>query len=352
MTKGLVIYAINIHEGGGKTLLAELIRAMPKELQITLFLDARVDLGFPPNHFQVNRIQPSLLSRFSAELALYSKVKKDDLILCFGNLPPILKLSGYTVLFLQNRFLVDKVSLASIPIRTKLRIHLERLWVSLMLSNVDSVIVQTPSMKRLVTNIIKSKLIPIKVLPFLGSENDIPCNADKALEVISSKVFVYVASGYQHKNHKTLFEAWCLLANEGIYPCLHLTLNPTKFPALIKEWDELVKERGLNIINWGELDREGITKLYAKSTALVYPSLVESLGLPLLEARAAGLDVIASELDFVRDVLNPIESFDPLSAISISRAVKRYLGISEENLSLFSPHEFITSMMSLNEVNN
>lgn len=352
MAKSLVIYAINVHEGGGKKLLIELIRAIPNELQITLFLDARVDLGFVPNYFQVKRIKPSLLSRFSAELVLYWRVRKSDLVLCFGNLPPIFKLSGYTILFLQNRFLVDRVSLESIPIKTRIRIHLERLWVSLRITNIDAVIVQTPSMKRLVKNLIKSKLIPIKILPFLGGENKVACSVGNLSEDISSKVFLYVASGWQHKNHKTLIEAWCLLADEGIYPCLHLTINPTKFPALINEQNELAQTKGLNINNWGELDGDGIRRLYVQSSALIFPSLVESLGLPLLEARLVGLDVIASELDFVRDVLNPVESFNPLSAISIARAVKRYLGISEESLPLISPREFINSIMSLNEVND
>ncbi len=60
-------------------------------------------------------------------------------------------------------------------------------------------------------------------------------------------------------------------------------------------------------------------------TALIFPSKTESLGLPLIEAASAGLPIIASELDFVRDVCVPNETFDPYSSTSISRAVKRLL---------------------------
>ena len=53
----------------------------------------------------------------------------------------------------------------------------------------------------------------------------------------------------------------------------------------------------------------------------------ESLGLPLLEAKECNLSIIASELDYVRDVCEPNFTFNPLSPFSIAHAVKRYLKI-------------------------
>ena len=172
MIRSLIIYAVNIHEGGGKTLLSDLIKVIPQELSITLFVDARFDLAIVPKTFKVIEINPSVIGRLSAEIKLYLKVKKDDLILCFGNLPPIFKLTGHTILYCQNRFLVDKISLTSSPIKTRMRIAVERVWLSLMISNVDSIIVQTPSMRQLVEKIVKSKLIPIRILPFINNRNN------------------------------------------------------------------------------------------------------------------------------------------------------------------------------------
>ena len=40
------------------------------------------------------------------------------------------------------------------------------------------------------------------------------------------------------------------------------------------------------------------------------------------------LPIPASELDYVRDVVNPVETFDAGSAVSIARAVRRFLGCS------------------------
>ena len=46
---------------------------------------------------------------------------------------------------------------------------------------------------------------------------------------------------------------------------------------------------------------------------------------PLSRAMAGG-----SRMDYVRDILDPVETFDPNSAKSISRSVKRFLKIKEK----------------------
>ena len=141
--------------------------------------------------------------------------------------------------------------------------------------------------------------------------------------------FIYVADGNQHKNHLKLIEAWKKLSYQGIKPSLALTVSP-KFTHLFNLLKDLAADEDLKIFNLEELSRHEISNLYRSSKALIYPSLSESLGLPLIEASKFNIPIIASELDFVRDSCDPIETFDPHSALSISRAVKRYLGIKSE----------------------
>jgi glycosyltransferase involved in cell wall biosynthesis len=85
--------------------------------------------------------------------------------------------------------------------------------------------------------------------------------------------------------------------------------------------------------------------MYNQVGALIYPSTFESFGLPLIEARQAGLPVLASELDYVRDILDPEQVFDPESAISIARAVKRFIAIDEPPLSLQDAAGFIKHIL-------
>ena len=96
----------------------------------------------------------------------------------------------------------------------------------------------------------------------------------------------------------------------------------------------------------GNLKQDQISLLYDRASALIYPSTFESLGIPLIEANQAGLPILASELDYVRDVLDPDQTFDPNSDISVARAVKRYLGIAEEPLPLQDANGFMDYILS------
>ena len=160
-----------------------------------------------------------------------------------------------------------------------------------------------------------------------------------------NNTFLYVSSDDPHKNHKKLIEAWCLLSEEDIYPKLILTIdkNTSLHSSIIKK----VEKNSLNIDIFPNLERLKILNLYKQSTALIFPSFFESYGLPLVEANHYDLPVIASELDFVRDILDPVETFDPNSSKSISRSVKRFLKIKEKKTEVVKPEVFIKSVINL-----
>ena len=81
-----------------------------------LLVDERMALlDSASKNSQVKLVKPSVKDRFSAELLLYKSVGPEDVVLCFGNLPPLFKLRGYTVVFVQNRYLIEDVSLSGFP---------------------------------------------------------------------------------------------------------------------------------------------------------------------------------------------------------------------------------------------
>ena len=147
-------------------------------------------------------------------------------------------------------------------------------------------------------------------------------------------------------NHRLLIEAWCQLAREGYFPSLWLTLDE-KINADLCLWINQKKtQAGLRIENLGGRSHDEIKRLYTQAKALIYPSTFESFGIPLIEARQAGLAVLASELDFVRDVLDPEEVFDPQSSVSIARAVKRFMGWDEKALPLLDATAFLQTLLN------
>lgn len=300
------------------------------------------------SNVHITLVKPSILQRFLAEIKLLNNVKKNDFVLCFGNLPPLFKVSGFTVLFLQNRYLIDDISLKAFPLRTRLRLYVERWWLIRKVANVDKIIVQTQTMKRLLEVKLK-QFFPIQILPFVDKLDGYARRLDGGTaNRFSTFDFIYVASGEPHKNHRTLIKAWCLLAKERLFPSLCLTLDKARFSELCFFIDEMRHQHDLNIVNVGVLTHTEVLALYEKSMAAIYPSQFESFGLPLIEARQAGLPVLASELDFVRDVLDPDQVFDPNSPTSIARAVKRFKGLDEPPLPLLDATQFLASILKRN----
>jgi len=156
--------------------------------------------------------------------------------------------------------------------------------------------------------------------------------------------FVYVATGDAHKNHEHLLDAWLLLEEAGLFPSLVLTVGAEN-AKLLGRLEHLCAASRLRIENLGELSREQVLDLYTHARALIYPSTLESFGLPLLEAAACGLPIVASELDYVRDLVEPVETFDAGSAVSIARAVRRFLECPEPPVALMTASGFLERIL-------
>jgi glycosyltransferase involved in cell wall biosynthesis len=346
----LIVNATNIHVGGGKSLLLALLAAMPNNIKVVTLLDARLELPFDiPKNLRTFRVVPTVGARYAAEKKLVKLTQPDDLVLCFGNLPPLFKLAGHVAVFLQNRYLIDGVSLKRFSWKTRLRLHCERLWLICTTHNVNEFIVQTPSMYRILTESGIVRGLRTHILPFSNIRQGYHRSCNTRTPKSPMPIFIYVASGEPHKNHRNLIEAWCLLAKEGFFPGLKLTLAQEANQDLCN-WLQRKKDVfQIDVENLGMLSYSQVKEQYASAQALIFPSNFESFGLPLIEARQAGLAVLASELDYVRDVIDPEESFDPTSPISIALAVKRFLGIASDPLPLLDAHAFLDSILKLNK---
>ena len=323
-----------------------LLEVLPENLELVALLDTRMKTPENmPERMQIRRIQPTVIQRLKAEWWLARNVKKEDVVLCFGNLPPLFRLKGHTLVFLQNKYLVDRVGLAGFPVKTRLRISAERLWFFLKSKHANEFIVQTPSMKAILVSRLKTN-VPVHILPFVRNVDGYTRAATKKESDKNTRYdFLYVASGDPHKNHRRLVEAWCLLASEGLFPSLCLTISEKDSADLCLWINEKKKQHGLRLENLGVLTHEQMKQLYSQVRALIYPSTFEAFGLPLIEARQAGLAVLAAEMDYVRDLLDPEQSFNPSSKQSIARAVKRHMGINKQPLVLMNATDFIKHVM-------
>lgn len=320
----VVLYAPNVHTGGGFVLLQALLEAWPRNEPLQLFLDARVQTRITiPDSASVYWVKPRALARFRGEVAVRRAAAHTAKLFCFHGLPPLFPSRAQIVVFLQNRNYLGGVALSQFSWKTRLRLLFERSIGRLMRHRVAEYVVQTPTMRREVLAWFgdSAEVPPVRIAPFVS---EMPVPSDGPSDSSRRWDFLYVADGVAHKNHRRLIEAWRLLAQDGLCPSLALTLG-ARDAALARELLDVAARHGLRVENFGELSREDMAGLYAQAGALVFPSFGESFGLPLLEAASAGLPIVAAELDYVRDVCKPSQTFDPTSATSIARAVRRHM---------------------------
>jgi glycosyltransferase involved in cell wall biosynthesis len=179
-------------------------------------------------------------------------------------------------------------------------------------------------MKNLLIEWLDGRRVDIRIIPFMPSGVLQDCyKSNPHKDYYDKNKFIYVASGLPHKNHINLLLAWVYLAKLGFYPELTLTIDK-KHTELIAKLNYYRGEFGIKICNVGLVNHDQIFDLYKAHSALIYPSISESFGLPLLEAKLISMDIIAGELDYVRDICSPVETFNPESHISIAKAIMRY----------------------------
>ncbi len=130
----------------------------------------------------------------------------------------------------------------------------------------------------------------------------------------------------RNKNVARLLQAFAKLVAKGIAHALVCTGHASG-PEMARR-QKLVRE--LNLIGKvffpGCVPQEDLSKIYAASSVVVYVSLYEGFGLPLLEAMACGVPVVASCTSSIPEVTQEAAFLvDPYDAEAIAEATARVL---------------------------
>lgn len=162
-------------------------------------------------------------------------------------------------------------------------------------------------------------------------------------------VVLYVARFYPHKNHKAVFDVARLVNAER--KMAHFVMVGSHGP-LLEDLQERVRHNPDVSILTGVDD---VASIMAASDLFFFPSLHEGFGIVALEAQAAGLPVIASDLPSIREVLMPSlwpMMFHPPSDLEkAARDIRRLLCDEALRHQLMqSRHEWISSFEIQNSV--
>jgi glycosyltransferase involved in cell wall biosynthesis len=135
---------------------------------------------------------------------------------------------------------------------------------------------------------------------------------------------IYPANYWIHKNHDTLLRAlqWLKTGKELKINAVFTGYDvPNGYPLAQK-----VSEYGLDeqVYPVGYFTVEEMAYLYSKATMLVFPSLFEGFGIPLVEAMAAGCPVVAANVTSLPETgAEAAEYFDPTSPESIGLVIEK-----------------------------
>lgn len=255
------------------------------------------------NHSWLRRIY---MDRMGWKRILLKKGVKPDLIISFQDTAMVTKLPQILYFHTPLAFYPNKWN----PFKRTERVmwlykHIHPYFVSTTLNKRTNVVVQIPFIEKAFIKKFNWPKNRIKVL-FPDIENiDIDSLQNNVFNDDKFH-FIYPATPIPYKQHLTIANAIKLIKinnpNIGNKIRVHFTIQEHEFPPLL----DFIRKNKLKeqIVFEGKIEHEMLLNMYHSSIALLFPSTIETLGLPLIEAAKLGLPIIASDLDYAREVLD------------------------------------------------
>jgi len=165
-----------------------------------------------------------------------------------------------------------------------------------------------------------------------GDKNDILGR----LNLAPQRYLICPANFWKHKNHEMLLTAFGIACNDALPNDIKLVC--TGAPGLRQEW-LIAAARAMNlgerILFPGYLPNTELAALMAGAGGMVFPSLYEGFGLPVIEAMAAGIPVACSNTTSLPEVAaDAAILFDPRVPTQIASAITTLVNDSSQRTRL------------------
>jgi len=161
---------------------------------------------------------------------------------------------------------------------------------------------------------------------FLFSKDEVALEAVRSKYNLPTQYAFYPANTWPHKNHTTLLKALHLLRTKygKRLSCVFTGIARGGHHAFLKTAEELDLTEQVKLL--GHVERGDMPLLYRGASFLIFPSLFEGFGLPLLEAMAADCPVVCSNAASIPEVVGDAALLcDPHDPEAIADAIHQVL---------------------------
>lgn len=145
-------------------------------------------------------------------------------------------------------------------------------------------------------------------------------NKEKNKDIVT---FFYPAGAHVYKNHELIVKAVAHMCDSGIKNFQVIFTLVGDENKVTKKISEEIYDKKLPIKLIGYTPIEKVYEYYQESI-LIFPSYIETFGLPLLEAKVHETPILASDCEFSREILNDydkVKFFNPFDSHDLASKI-------------------------------
>jgi len=329
LTKHLVVSAVNLVEGGTLEILRQCLRsaALVKGWRVTAIVNDPEKVGIAGvTYIPRPDVKPSWLKRIRFEYIECATLAKElcpDFWLSLHDMTPGL---GYLTgkvpqaVYCHNAMCFYRMNWREIFLDPKLFLFskLYSFFYRFNILNNRSIVVQQSWMREAFKEQFGCRNV-IVAHPALK-------NIKYSARIRSGNRFFYPSFARVYKNFEVVLSAWEILCVDPSWDGrLTLTVDESVNRygrALIKRFGHL---RNVEFI--GYITPEKVQELYRQNDCLVFASKLETWGLPITEAKEAGLFILAADLPYAHEATGNYEGanfFSPIQPLELAEMMNKF----------------------------
>lgn len=327
----IIISAINIKNGGGLTILNSCLLYLNRNLSskykiIALVYDKRLLETLENIEFiEFRKTTKLYLHMLYYEYYYFRKISikfKPYLWFSLNNVTPNVEAMIRAVYF-QNASPFYKSSFKEILLDPKFYLFtfLYRFLYRINIKNNNFIVVQQDWIRKKFSSMFKIDENKIVTSPPLTTNKCTDCNNIKNIQ--DEKIFFYPAFPKVFKNFEIICEAANILLSKGVVNFkIYLTINGSE-----NSYAKYIFRKYKSIINLnfiGLQSRQKVYEYYSLSDYLIFPSKLETWGLPISEMKTFQKPIIAADLPYAHETVGDYDKvlfFDPLNPDDLANAM-------------------------------